>query len=334
VVNAALDSPPTPHRQRAMLDAVAVLLVRCAEVGHTFWGWTTPEWAELLGYTQAAFRQNAPAWVGDEVRPYLAAHAYLLGSFNDFHRLGRFQRLTLSWRIFGRDRVNNQISRIRTVLAEWGYQLGQPDDQLLPMVACQLFLLNRSPHLEDLTSELFEHVRNERLLEGTRLNTLHAMQRAVAALGICAPPASATGRRNSKAQGGPHVWQQWVDRWHATSTLTSRARDSVTCAAWIAATDRMCVGDYVQRTVGLKDRIGKPLQAPTKAARIAALRRFFRDCQDCCSTVLVSSTVATTAHRPRLITDLIAVSGFSRLAWWRVRQCEVICFNWIVLRML
>lgn len=79
-----------------MLDVVAVLLTRCAETGRTFWGWTEEEWFHLLGRTQAEFRQHAPAWAGDEVRPYLATHAYLLGSFNEFHRLGSLQRLTLN----------------------------------------------------------------------------------------------------------------------------------------------------------------------------------------------------------------------------------------------
>jgi len=309
VVNAGLDSPPTPHRRRAMLDVVAVLLVRCAEVDRTFWGWTAQEWVHLLGHDQREFRQNAPAWAGDEVRPYLAAHAYLLGPFTEFHRLGSFQRLTLSWRIFGRERVNGEIRRLRSVLAGWGYRLGRDDDTLLPMVACQVFLLNRSPHVEELRTELFDRIRHERLLPDLRLNTLHAIQRAVAHLGFCDPPAQGTGRHSAiaRASGGPQQWAQWVDRWHATSTLTPRARGSVrailfkvgrwlqaehpeatdppawtrqTCAAWVAALDRMRVGDYVQRTAGLTDRLGKPLEAPTKAAQLSAVRTFFRDCQE------------------------------------------------------
>src|SRR5205814_2180621 len=40
------------------------------------------------------------------------------------------------------------------------------------------------------------------------------------------------------------------------------------------------VGDFVQRTVGLGDRLGQPLTAPTKAGQINALRAFFRDCQE------------------------------------------------------
>jgi integrase len=307
-VNAALDSPSTPHRRRAMLDVVAWLLIRCAEPGcGTYWGWSSDEWAALLGRTQAEFRDGAPAWVGDEVRPYLAAHAFLVGGFSEFHRLGSFQRLVLCWRIFGRERVNAEIARLREVLAGWGYQLGRDDDTLLPLTIAQLMLANRSPHLEDLNTELFDRVREQRMLRGARLNTVHAVQRAVAELGFCTPPAGRTGRHSARSTGGAEVWEQWANRWHDTSTLTPRARGGIranllkvgrwlaaehaksadpatwtrqTCALWIGALDRMCVGDFVQRTVGLARRLGQPLTAATKAGQIAALRTFFRDCQE------------------------------------------------------
>jgi hypothetical protein len=304
---AALQSPLTSHRRRAMLDATAVVLLRCAQAGRSYWAWTEEEWAGLLGRDQDGFRTAAPAWADDAVRPYLAAHAFVLGGFTAFCQLGSFSRLTLAWRVFGRDRVDGEIGRIRAVLAEWGYRLGRGDDTLLPMVACQVFLLNRSPHLEELGTGLFDRIRSDRLLGGVRLNTLHAMQRAVAYLGFCDPPAPRAGRRPDRASGGPAEWERWVDRWYATSTLTPRARGGIratllkagrwaaaehaeaadpdawtrqTCAAWIAALDRMSVGDYAQRTAGLQDRIGKPLQASAKAAQLSAVRTFFRDCQE------------------------------------------------------
>jgi hypothetical protein len=52
------------------------------------------------------------------------------------------------------------------------------------------------------------------------------------------------------------------------------------CAAWVASLDRMNVGDFVQRTVGVRDRIGKPLAAATKATVLTATGTFFRDCQE------------------------------------------------------
>lgn len=306
-INGGLDSPPTPHRRRAMLDTTAVLLFRCAETRQSFWGWTTDEWIHVLGRTQTEFRRHAPEWAGDEVRPYLAAHAYLLGSFTEFHRLGRFQRLTLACRIFGKERVNSEIARLRKVLSQWGYQLGRDDDSLLPMVTCQLMLFNRSPHLEDLDTDLFDQIRSNRLLQGAQLNTLYALQRAVAALGFCDPPHHRIGGQSPKATGGAPVWEQWVDRWHATSTLTPPTRRQTrsnllkvgrwlaaehpeaadpadwtrqTCASWVAALDQMKVGDYVQRTAGLGNRIGKPIEAPSKEGQLAAIRRFFSDCQE------------------------------------------------------
>ena len=304
---AALDGQLTSHRRRAMLDATAVALLRCAETGRSYWSWTDEEWAALLGQDQDGFRKAAPGWADDAVRPYLAAHAFLLGGFTAFYRLGSFSRLTLAWRVFGRARVDGEIGRIRSVLAGWGYRLGRDDDQLLPMVACQMLLLNRSPHLEDLGTELFERARRERLLPAARGNTLHAMQRAVAELGFCDPPQRLTGRHSVRASGGSPAWEAQVERWHGMSALSPRVRDSVratllkagrwleaeqpqaadpsswtrqTCAAWVAVVDRMKVGDYVQRTAGLKDQLRKPLEAATKAGHLAALRTFFRDLQE------------------------------------------------------
>ena len=296
---AALDSPPTPHRRRAMLDASAVVLMRCAQTGRSYWAWTDEEWADLLGRDQNGFREAAPAWADDAVRPYLAAHAFLLGGFTAFCQLGRLSRLTLACRVFGHDRVDSEIGRIRSVLATWGYRLGAEDDTLLPMVACQVFLLNRSPHLDELGTGLFDRIRSEQLLPALRLNTLHAMQRAVAYLGFCDPPAPRAGRRPDRASGGPAEWARWADRWYATSTLTPGVRGSIRAtllkagrwleaehpeaadpAAWVAAVDRMNIGDYAQRTAAHGDRIGKPLQASAKAAQLSAVRAFFRDCQE------------------------------------------------------
>jgi hypothetical protein len=41
---AALRSPPASHR-RAALDASAMVLLRCAETGRSYWAWADEEWA-------------------------------------------------------------------------------------------------------------------------------------------------------------------------------------------------------------------------------------------------------------------------------------------------
>jgi hypothetical protein len=90
-------------------------------------------------------------------------------------------------------------------------------------------------------------------------------------------------------------WAAWVQRWHDTSTLTPKVRAIVrtlmakagrwlaaehpeitepgqwtrqTCAAWVAAVDRMRVGDYVQRHDGLGARAGAPIWREVREARL------------------------------------------------------------------
>ena len=108
-------------------------------------------------------------------------------------------------------------------------------------------------------------------------------------------------------EGADPAWTAWVERWHATSTLTPKVRRIVrtimaktgrwlaaehpditepsqwtraTCAAWVAAVDRMSVGDYVQRRDAVGAREGKPISPRTKAHILMATRTFFRDCQE------------------------------------------------------
>ena len=53
-----------------------------------------------------------------------------------------------------------------------------------------------------------------------------------------------------------------------------------TCAAWVAAVDRMAVGDYVQRHDHIQARAGKPVLPRSKAHILGATRTFFRDCRN------------------------------------------------------
>jgi integrase len=52
------------------------------------------------------------------------------------------------------------------------------------------------------------------------------------------------------------------------------------CAAWVAAVDRLRIGDYTQNDDSLQDRIGEPLMPRTKSGLLAGARQVFRDCQE------------------------------------------------------
>ena len=106
--------------------------------------------SDYLAHRARPSRARGPLFRSESRRNY--AQPLSLWMWSKVVRLGSFQRLILSWRIVGRDRVDGEIARLREVLGEWGYRLGHDDDTLLLLVACQLFLLNHSPHLEDLTT--------------------------------------------------------------------------------------------------------------------------------------------------------------------------------------
>lgn len=307
-INASFDVRRTEYGRRVRNDAAAVvLLLRCADVGRAYWDWDGEEWLRFLGPNHRAFQEQVPDWTAGSVRPTLCGYAYHLERFTGFHRLGHFDRLSLACRVFGRHLVEAEIGQVRTVLTGWGYQYGQDHDKNVPSVLSQLFLLNRSPHSSDLTTAFFDRVRQEDLLTDESMKVLYAVQRAVAALGFCDPPLMTSRSDVVSHDGVPPVWAEWVERWYATATMTHRARlhyraallktgrwiaaqqpeaadpglwTRQTCAAWIAAVDRMKIGDYVVRTSSFQERLGQPLQAASKAGLIRAVRVFFRDIQD------------------------------------------------------
>ena len=305
-VRAVLWCPGTDQHRRAVLDAAGLVLLRCAELGRSFWAWTEDDWLDLIGPHSRSVRRPWPAAAAAAVRPYLAAYACLLGDFTAFHRLGPFKRLSVAWRVFGKTPVDDSIGQVKDILAGWGYRIDGGDRRLATVLG-QAFLLNRSPLLEDLTTGAFDRLRRHPAMLASHRRPLSGIQQAVASLGHCQPPATAAHVSAPALEGTSAQWAGWAERWYATSTLAPRTRLSVRssiamtgrwlaaehpevtepgqwtrqlCAAWVAAVDRMSAGDYVQRRVGPPGRAGQPISARSKAGRLAAARVFFRDLQD------------------------------------------------------
>ncbi|MFG1687741.1 hypothetical protein ACGFNP_46825 [Nonomuraea sp. NPDC049269] len=168
----------------------------------------------------AEFGHPWPGWIDGTVRPYVAAYAYLLGGFTSFDQLGGFNRLALSWRVFGKDVVDQAQEQITGLLEQWGYRLGRDSDHRMATVICQSLLLNRSPLLEDLTTEAFDRLRQSTGMRRWHLGALFGFQRAVAALGYCEPPSFSAHGTMPAIEGAPAAWTEWIERWHDTSTLT------------------------------------------------------------------------------------------------------------------
>ncbi|MGP4104851.1 hypothetical protein [Nonomuraea sp. KM90] len=81
-----------------------MVLLQGADEETTFWGWSSQQWLALIGTSAQHFLRRWPGWLDGSVGPYVAAYAYLLAGFTDFHLLGSFNRVALAWRVIGRCR--------------------------------------------------------------------------------------------------------------------------------------------------------------------------------------------------------------------------------------
>jgi integrase len=297
--------PDNRYHRRSSNDAIALVLLHAAEKQSGFWAWSSQEWVELIGASSEEFLRRGPGWLDGAVRPYIAAYGYLLCDFTDFHLLGSFNRVALANRVIGRGPVDDAITGIGRVLGGWGYQ---STDQRLYAAICQSLLINHSPYLEDLTTQAFERLRAHPATSRHHASALHSIQRAVADLGYAAAP-ELPGHPSGPAEieGAAAEWTAWVERWYATSTLTPKVRGTfrgilskvgrwlaeqhpdvvgpgqwtrTLCAEWVAQIDRMTIGQYIQRDIGLNKHHGDPLSPRTKAGYLTATRTFFRDCQE------------------------------------------------------
>lgn len=183
-VLATLSTPSVDQCRRADA-AVAAVLRMCAVEHSPYWAWSAPTWIRVLGATQAEFQAVHPPWVDRQVRHYLIALAYLLDCFTDLWRLGNYKRLALAEKIFGAARIRAAVDRLATVLDGWGYQDAQKG-RAFPRVLCEIFLINRSPRLIDLTPAVLDGLRTTAHQE--KRTRLFQVQRALAALGLMAAP--------------------------------------------------------------------------------------------------------------------------------------------------
>ena len=294
---------------RAGAHATGIILQHCADTGQAYWAWTSWDWGRLAGSGSREFLDSQALPTEKAVRPFLVALAYLLAGFTDFQHLGMFNRLHLAQLVFGTEAVDAATGEATAVLDRWGYRSQVRDGEYkLPGVLGQALLINRSPRLADLTTGAFTRLHAHPAAAGRwHQTTLYALQRVVASPGYCDPPVRPGYNHAPGIEGTDPAWAGWVERWHATSPLTPEVRAIIrtivakagrwlaaeqpgitepgqwtreTCAAWVAAVDRMAVGDYVQRRDHLHGRAGKPIAPRTKAHILMATRTFFRDCQE------------------------------------------------------
>src|SRR5664280_2751897 len=109
------------------------------------------------------------------------------------------------------------------ILDRWGYRGVLPASPRWVGMFSQALLLNRSPRLEDLTTEAFAQLRAHPANTEHHGTMLFALQRAVSSLGHCAPPVRA-GNVMTVIEGADPTWIGWVERWYDLIPLAQGPR--------------------------------------------------------------------------------------------------------------
>jgi integrase len=285
--------------RRALVGAMA-------NGGEAFWGWDRGRWAGVALECDAQIRQT------------VLAVAYLLCGHRDLHLEFRgFKARLFASRVFGPGPVDEAVGIVQGHLDNLGHAtvLGRPNMQRALIDA---MLLAGSPQLEDLAArpDLLAALR-ARETNNARRHGVEQLGRTLVEMGVLQqlPFATQPSREEwlARSQAGeidvPAVWLAWTRRWFETSTLSRSSRahtyyglvkagrwlsrehpdraepvswDRELAAAWIAAVDRLLVGELSKSLNAnyMRARYGGPLSPRSKAQLIWSLRTFFRDLQE------------------------------------------------------
>jgi len=279
-----------------------------------FWAWSSEEWIEMLAAKErktdeSRFQQVYR--VGRECRGYTMALAYLLCDFKDLHRLGVYYRESLVNKLFGEARAHIAVQQVLAVLKQWGYK-ELNTQKSLPNTVYETLLVNRHPSLEAVTRETLEFVYHQTIPSHLR-NDVILLSRVLVHLGIIARPLTPTIATDNRyggkgaAEGIHEEWVSWCQRWRNISTLAPNTRESTyynllkaghwlaenhfeitspeqwtraVTIEYVAAVDRMVIGQWVPKRNFRSELTGKPLTARTKSHILGAISVFFRDCQE------------------------------------------------------
>ena len=237
------------HARTAVQHVITEELLRHKRA---FWAWNSEEWRQILGHSRDECLQRKHI-IGHS-RNALMGVAYLLCRQLDIGSLGRFERVTLAFRLFEQDRVDAAVDRVLSILTPWGYSRLARDG--MRMVICEVFLHNRNPRLEDISYELLDSMRHEDQSHRTR-GCILRLSRALIGLGILDRELGLWGVSRGDADLHPRAsdhdahpepapaiapkWTAFVKRWAETCTLSPGLRDGcrgklLMLGRWITAT--------------------------------------------------------------------------------------------------
>ena len=310
-----LDQPFTDifrlrHQDRTKERINSVRFVMHREMyrhGKMFWDWSPDEWMDTLRPTSAVF--DATWGRMTSCRITIMDAAYLLAGISDLRPVEFVLHVAEAANTyFGTDLMTQQCRRLLDALIGKGYRESPTTVRVLRQYLSLLFVLNRSPYLEDLSEDLLAFID----VEGeTRRWTKRKITLGLQHLGILSPePAEQLSVTTTfDSDGMDQEWYAWCLAWFDQAVdLTPRVRTNymsrlLAVGRWLHTyfpdirapeqwTEELALrfrsdlcswtnGQYGSRRgqwcLKTKAMLGKPLQAYGLVHYLTALNRFFSD---------------------------------------------------------
>lgn len=279
--------------------------------GTTFWAWSYEDWCAVLHPSSKLFIDQYERH--QEARLSIMDAAYLLAGFSDLQAAGQtIERARSANFYFGADRVAAECQRVMEVMGGFGYSQKEGTVELVRGVLSLLFLLNRSPYLEDLSTEfmgqVIAQIQVERIAQIASTIRLVLHQMGLIDLPDVHPASTIYPEIADMAP----EWGKWCQSWHQRDThLTPRSRKwfyhgLMNVGRWLYRThpaiispeqwdedlaleyvSTVCagrIGDDISASatlvLGQKGHLGKPFSPRSIDSKLGVLRRFFTDLQD------------------------------------------------------
>ncbi len=318
-------------------EFVSVIRLICFEMyqrGTSFWAWSLQTWQDILGPDLTHFSLKYGTYRKHPARAYLPLVVYMLDAIPDVWPLIEMINIPMqAQRAFGEEAINQAILRLRTTLQSWGYR--ETDPGKLASCVSYLLMRNRSPLLEDLTTELLETVAQTCTVKSIQI-ILFQVSRVLHNLGMIERPLPVMrGERHVVSGTDGSIAEEWLtfcQRWRKQSTaqspdatyypllkvgrwlkvhhpeVTSPEQWTYELAAeFVAAVNDMKVGewsDVSQRKKLGAGKIGQPLRPRAKDSLMRSMRVLLRDCQEW-GWISVQINPHRALRTPRSIRNLI-----------------------------
>jgi len=312
---ARLDQPLTDifrlrHQDRNQKRLTSVYFVMHREMyryGKMFWDWSADEWMGTLCPTSAMFDATWGRMTGCRIT--IMDAAYLLAGISDLRPVEFVLHVAEAANTyFGADLITQQCKRVLDALIGKGYRDGPSTVRVLRQYLSLLFVLNRSPYLEDLSEELLALMDAE---GETRRWTKRKITLGLQHLGILPPESMElfAVTETFDSTGMDQEWYAWCLAWFRQEVdLTPRVRKNymsrlLAVGRWLQVhapsirepsqwTEDLALrfrsdlcswtnGQYGSKRgqwcLQTKDMLGKPLQAHGLVHYLKALNHLFSD---------------------------------------------------------